>query len=89
MKELHGKEPPPKQILEDVTAKGGDLLTRTMQSYRHPTVEDADGSGADEVTTPTADKADMDEPGSGAGRSTRGMTYMLCTCHKSAGLTAS
>ncbi|KAL8867834.1 MAG: hypothetical protein Q9174_005399 [Haloplaca sp. 1 TL-2023] len=73
MQEVHGKEAPPKQILENVTAKGGDILTRTVQSYRHPTVEDADGSGVDEVTTPTADKADMDESGSGAGRSTRGL----------------
>ncbi|KAL8704508.1 MAG: hypothetical protein Q9201_002317 [Fulgogasparrea decipioides] len=73
IKHLHNKEPPPKTILEDVTAKGGDLLTRTIQSYRHPTVEDGEGSGVDEVTTPTGDKMDIDEPGSGTGRSTRGL----------------
>lgn len=31
---VHGKEPPPKDILEDVTAKGAGLLTRTRENYR-------------------------------------------------------
>lgn len=31
---VHGKEPPPKDILEDVTAKGAALLTRTRENYR-------------------------------------------------------
>jgi chromatin structure-remodeling complex subunit RSC9 len=31
---VHGKEPPPKDILEDVTAKGASLLTRTRDNFR-------------------------------------------------------
>ncbi|RSL88247.1 hypothetical protein CEP51_001835 [Fusarium floridanum] len=31
---VHGKEPPPKDILEDVTAKGAGLLTRTRENFR-------------------------------------------------------
>ncbi|KAL8904254.1 MAG: hypothetical protein Q9171_007117, partial [Xanthocarpia ochracea] len=74
IKDRFKREPPPKEILEDVTAKGGDLLTRTVQNYSQPSIEDAEPSGDDEVTTPNAgDKMDIDEPGSGTGRSTRGL----------------
>ncbi|KAH7151874.1 hypothetical protein B0J13DRAFT_250514 [Dactylonectria estremocensis] len=31
---VHGKEPPPKEILEDVTAKGAGLLSRTRENFR-------------------------------------------------------
>ncbi|KAM5377285.1 hypothetical protein ACJZ2D_005104 [Fusarium nematophilum] len=31
---VHGKDPPPKDILEDVTAKGAGLLTRTRENFR-------------------------------------------------------
>ncbi|KAH8722081.1 hypothetical protein BGZ61DRAFT_530549 [Ilyonectria robusta] len=31
---VHGKEPPPKDILEDVTAKGAGLLSRTRENFR-------------------------------------------------------
>ncbi|KAM0562787.1 hypothetical protein ACHAPJ_001627 [Fusarium lateritium] len=31
---VHGKEPPPKDILEDVTAKGAALLSRTRDNFR-------------------------------------------------------
>ncbi|KAF5002840.1 hypothetical protein FGRMN_94 [Fusarium graminum] len=31
---VHGKEPPPKDILEDVTAKGAALLSRTRENFR-------------------------------------------------------
>lgn len=34
IKTVHGKEPPPKDILEDVTAKGASLLTRTRENFR-------------------------------------------------------
>lgn len=72
--DYHKKTPPPRAILEDVTAKGGDLLTRTVNNYRQPTIEDAEASGEEEVRTPEAgDKMDLDEPGSGTGRSTRGL----------------
>ncbi|KAL9586070.1 MAG: hypothetical protein Q9203_003993 [Teloschistes exilis] len=74
IKTHHGKQPPPRQILEDLTAKGGDLLTRTLHNFR-PTVEDAaDASGEEEAAAPpSADRMDVDDPGSGAGRSTRGL----------------
>ncbi|KAL8728104.1 MAG: hypothetical protein Q9166_005629 [cf. Caloplaca sp. 2 TL-2023] len=73
IKDRYNKEPPPKEILEYITARGGDLLTRTVEIYRQPTVEDAEPSGDDEVTTPNGgDRMDLDEPGSGTGRSTRG-----------------
>ncbi|XMA17336.1 hypothetical protein WAI453_010127 [Rhynchosporium graminicola] len=75
---VHGKEPPPKEILEDVSAKGSGLLTRTLENYR-PTVprettalgNDSDGSG--DEGTPTRDTAATEEtPGSG-GRVARGL----------------
>ncbi|KAF7560586.1 hypothetical protein G7046_g3551 [Stylonectria norvegica] len=31
---VHGKDPPPRDIFEDVTAKGAGLLTRTRENYR-------------------------------------------------------
>lgn len=34
IKSVHNKEPPPKEILEDVTAKGANLLTRTLENFR-------------------------------------------------------
>lgn len=34
IKTIHGKEPPPKEILEDITAKGASLLTRTVENFR-------------------------------------------------------
>ncbi|KAL8848672.1 MAG: hypothetical protein Q9221_006346 [Calogaya cf. arnoldii] len=74
IKDRYNKEPPPKEILEQVTARGGDLLTRTLENYSQPSIEDAEPSGDDEVTTPNGgDKMDLDEPGSGPGRSTRGL----------------
>ncbi|KAG4420036.1 hypothetical protein IFR04_006795 [Cadophora malorum] len=75
---IHGKEPPPKEILEETTAKGSGLLTRTLENYR-PTIRretsalgiDSDGSGDD--GTPTRDTMATEEtPGSG-GRATRGL----------------
>ncbi|KAI9708578.1 MAG: Chromatin structure-remodeling complex protein rsc9 [Bogoriella megaspora] len=72
------EEPPPKEILEDLTAKGGDLRNRTLDNYtRTPKQEnemnghDADGSG-EEKTPKQLDGADNDEPGS-TGRATRSL----------------
>ncbi|KAI4196446.1 MAG: hypothetical protein LQ350_006541 [Teloschistes chrysophthalmus] len=73
IKTHHNKQPPPKQILEDLTAKGGDLLNRTLHNFRS-TVEDAEASGEEEAAaTPSADRMDVDDPASAAGRSTRGL----------------
>lgn len=63
--------PPPPEILENLTAKGGDLRNRTLENFHTPTSRDsgvmADGleSADDEQRTPKADHMDLDEPGSG------------------------
>lgn len=36
IKHFHHKEPPPREILEDLTAKGGDLLHRTLENFKPP-----------------------------------------------------
>lgn len=80
IRDYHNKTPPPKTILEDLTARGGELLTRTIQNYRQATVDDAEVSGEDGITTPNGgDKMDIDEPGSGTGRSTRGELTPECS----------
>ena len=64
------------EILEDRTAKGGDLLNRTLENYSRSSGgkskqgQDSDASG-DDVGTPEDDRMDIEEPGSG-GRTTRG-----------------
>ncbi|KIW04192.1 uncharacterized protein PV09_04501 [Verruconis gallopava] len=73
--------PPPKEILEDISARGGDLRTRTLENYT-PRVpreqenlangEKSDGSD-DETKTPKVDKMEIDDPGSQSGRATRGL----------------
>ncbi len=73
------KEPPPKEILEDVTAKGGGVMTRTLDNFARPTpreqtsLENGDASDAspEQQQTPKEEKMDED-PGSAAGR-TRGL----------------
>ncbi|OBT66998.1 hypothetical protein VE03_04245 [Pseudogymnoascus sp. 23342-1-I1] len=75
---IHGKEPPPKEILEDVTAKGGGLLERTIENYRPASrretnalgLEGSEASGDD--GTPVRDLVGDETPGSG-GRATRGL----------------
>jgi hypothetical protein len=83
---VHNREPPPKEILEDVSAKGGDLLNRTVENFFPPgsreteRLRNGDEDSEDEEEegdvkrTPRDDKMDVDEPGS-LGRSTR------CTIH--------
>jgi chromatin structure-remodeling complex subunit RSC9 len=72
------KEPPPKEILEEVTAKGGNVMTRTLDNFTRPTpreqtnLENGDASDASpEQKTPKEEKMD-DDPGSASGR-TRGL----------------
>ena len=75
IKALHGREPPPIEILEKLTAKGGDILSRTVENFRPPQrsslVNGDSESGGEESKTPKDEKMDIDEPGS-VGRSTRG-----------------
>jgi chromatin structure-remodeling complex subunit RSC9 len=73
---IHGKEPPPKEILEDTTAKGGGLLTRTLENYR-PSARATLGNDHSEASgddgTPVRERnASEEAPGSG-GRVTRGL----------------
>lgn len=73
---VHGKEPPPKDILEDVTAKGAGLLTRTRENFR-PKRESTVGGGPDSATasgddgTPVRERPTVDF-GSSA-RASRGL----------------
>jgi chromatin structure-remodeling complex subunit RSC9 len=74
---IHGKEPPPREILEDITAKGGNLLTRTLENFR-PSRSQANALGGDHSEasgddgTPARDTSALEDvPGSG-GR-TRGL----------------
>ncbi|KAI9765447.1 MAG: Chromatin structure-remodeling complex protein rsc9 [Geoglossum simile] len=78
---VHRREPPPKEILEDVTARGAALLTRTVENYKPPgsreqgqlaNGEDSDNSGDEGLGTPSRDKGGSEEPGS-VGRVTRGL----------------
>ncbi|CBY00328.1 hypothetical protein LEMA_P014580.1 [Plenodomus lingam JN3] len=85
---VHNREPPPKEILEDVSAKGGDLLTRTVDNFVPPSNreterlrtgdeggeddEEEDEADAEPKKTPKDEKMDVDEPGS-LGRSTRSL----------------
>jgi chromatin structure-remodeling complex subunit RSC9 len=76
---IHGKEPPPKEILEDTTAKGSGLLTRTFENYRPSTRRETGALGNDHSEasgddgTPSRERnASEETPGSG-GRVTRGL----------------
>jgi hypothetical protein len=78
---FHKRDPPPKEILEDLTAKGGDLLNRTLENYHrraHPREVDILANGAEsetddnEHTTPKADRMDLDDAPGSSGRVTRG-----------------
>jgi chromatin structure-remodeling complex subunit RSC9 len=75
---VHGKEPPPKEILEDLTPRGGDLLSRTIENYRPTSSRERRNLGEDMESADDSDgeeqKADkeVDTPESG-GRATRGL----------------
>ena len=69
-----------------MSAKGGELLTRTVENFRPPQSReqivngnDSDGSGEEERGTPKEEKMDVDDPGSGGGRTSRGnSSFLLC-----------
>lgn len=75
------KEPPPKEILEEVSAKGGNVMTRTLENFAKPPTReeklaaDAESDTSPGQKTPKDEKQDPnEEPGSAnAGRSTRGL----------------
>ena len=70
---VHGKEPPPKDILEDVTAKGAALLTRTRENFRGSRASGfgVDGTGSGDDATPVRERTVMDATGSA--RASRGL----------------
>ncbi|KAI9659644.1 MAG: Chromatin structure-remodeling complex protein rsc9 [Alyxoria varia] len=77
--DIHKKEPPPKEILEDVSAKGGDLLNRTVENFQKP-VSRVQANGVHEESpdpegdeTPKKEKEESEDPGSTGGRATRGL----------------
>lgn len=72
---IHGKEPPPRDILEDVTAKGASLLTRTRENYRgkresNMNANDSAASGDD--GTPVRERPVVDTVAASA-RASRGL----------------
>ncbi|KAF2023937.1 hypothetical protein EK21DRAFT_94491 [Setomelanomma holmii] len=82
---VHNREPPPKEILEDVSAKGGDLLNRTVENFFPSNREterlrngedesEEDEEDGDVKRTPKDDRMEIDEPGS-VGRSTRSLRH--------------
>ncbi|KAF1938818.1 hypothetical protein EJ02DRAFT_425406 [Clathrospora elynae] len=79
---IHKREPPRPEILENVSAKGGDLLSRTVDNFLAPSSRETerlrgeeDSEDDDEMEkTPKDDKMDVDEPGS-VGRSTRSLRH--------------
>ncbi|KAI6249386.1 Chromatin structure-remodeling complex subunit rsc9 [Erysiphe necator] len=72
-----GEEPPPKEILEDLTARGGGLRTRTVQNFVPPGKRDGGPNDFSEASgddgTPSRERnVSEDTPGS-VGRATRGL----------------
>lgn len=55
-----GEDPPPREILEDISAKGGDLRSRTIQNFLPPASRDV---GNDSTMVESTDQAEQtDEP---------------------------
>ncbi|KAI9844638.1 MAG: Chromatin structure-remodeling complex protein rsc9 [Sclerophora amabilis] len=78
---FHGREPPPREILEDISARGSDILHRTVENFKPHGIREqsnlvngdgSDGSEDEQQNTPKDEKVDTDDPGSG-GRVTRGL----------------
>ncbi|KFA63604.1 hypothetical protein S40285_04138 [Stachybotrys chlorohalonatus IBT 40285] len=72
---VHGKEPPPRDILEDVTAKGAGLLTRTRENYRgkrESNIGAADSAASGDDGTPARERPAVDAAAASA-RASRGL----------------
>lgn len=71
---VHGKEPPPKDILEDTTAKGGGLLTRTRENYQGAKHLGEDSAASGDDATPSRERPSTDTTPVGTSvRATRGL----------------
>lgn len=76
-----GVEPPPKEILEEVTAKGANVMSRTLENFQRPaprepeSLQNGESSDAspEQKTPGKEERLDMDDPGSATGRSSRGL----------------
>ncbi|CAG9943876.1 unnamed protein product [Clonostachys rosea f. rosea IK726] len=71
---IHNKEPPPKDILEDVTAKGASLLTRTRENFRgkrESNVGAGDSNASGDDGTPVRERPPVDPAASA--RASRGL----------------
>lgn len=71
---VHGKEPPPKDILEDVTAKGAGLLSRTRENFRgkrESNIGAPDSAASGDDGTPVREKPAVDAAASA--RASRGL----------------
>ncbi|KAF5134570.1 Chromatin structure-remodeling complex subunit rsc9 [Metarhizium anisopliae] len=74
IKTVHNKEPPPKEILEDITAKGASLLTRTLENFRpkrDSNVNAGDSAASGDDGTPTRERSAPEAPSSS--RASRGL----------------
>ncbi|KAK5661971.1 hypothetical protein OQA88_10082 [Cercophora sp. LCS_1] len=72
IKTVHKKEPPPPEILEGTTAKGGSLLTRTVENFKiSKPVSERDESGDD--GTPARERERRVEETPMSGRASRGL----------------
>ncbi|KAK0617386.1 hypothetical protein B0T14DRAFT_435538 [Immersiella caudata] len=69
IKTEHNKEPPPPEILEHTTAKGGSLLTRTLENFQARVKADKEESGDD--GTPSRERRPEETPSSS--RASRGL----------------
>lgn len=74
IKTVHNKEPPPKEILEDVTAKGASLLNRTLENFRpkrESNMNATDSAASGDDGTPTRERSAPEAPSSS--RASRGL----------------
>ena len=78
---VYKQEPPPKEVLEHLTAKGGNLLTRTLESYRAELaakgkpLEEGDESAGEAQGTPRAERIHVD--GDNAARTSRKLNMRI------------
>ena len=57
--------PPPPEIVEYLTAKGGNLRSRRLEDFQGRDGDGVDGIGVDEPpSTPNQESVEQDEPGS-------------------------
>lgn len=72
IKTIHNQEPPPPEILEHTSAKGGSLLTRTIENFGH-NINRANNSpqASGDDATPSRERRPEETPSSG--RASRGL----------------